>query len=132
MKKFLLYHAAYDDEVAISINVTWIWSDFPGAAFHPEQNRWGYYAEFCSNYGCEGDCTTWATELVSFWERRTSWAKDLSLDFIPYLKEGRNVIRVDTGVVGGGESWLFFEILAWKLSCQTRVINECGRYETAR
>lgn len=131
VKIFRLYHAAYDDETAISINGNWIWSDFPGATYHPEQNRWGYYYDYCLSSG-DGECTQVTQLFRSFWERGTSWERSLNIDFIPYLKEGRNVIRVDTGVVGGGESWLFFDISAWKLSCQTRVTNECQRYESAR
>jgi len=65
-------------------------------------------------------------------EWSTSWHRSLNLDLRPYLKEGRNTIRIDVGVVGGGEGWIDFEISGWSTRCTTVVQNECATYEAAK
>jgi hypothetical protein len=133
VKIFNMYQLAFDDTVAISINGNWVFSDWLAATYHPEYDRWGWETRVCLDAQSDGgDCLKWGTALESLRERSTSWVINTSINMIPYLRAGRNVIRIDTGVVKGGEGWAFFDISAWKMKCNTRVVNECTTYEMAQ
>ncbi len=133
VKTFRIYHVGFDDLIALSVNGTWIWSDYNGGYYNPAIDRWGKYFNQCVEYDSEsGSCRDYAKVFRTQWERSTNWSYSVNLDLKPYLKEGRNVIRVDTGVVDKGEGWLFFEISAWKAKCDFQIINECSQYEAAK
>lgn len=158
VKKFLLYHVGFDDLMAVQVNGHWIWSDYKEGFFNPEYNSWGRWNEIrtctfvwdqenntcreCVRWGGgdEGRCEQFREDAWSVasrrwetqWELKRSWSYPVNVDFRPYLHEGRNIIRIDTGVVGGGEGWAYFEISSWKPVCNTVVRNECAQYENAR
>lgn len=161
VKTFRLYHVGFDDLMAIRINDVWIWKDYKEGFFNPDYDRWGRWKEtrFCEGYQESGDdcarcakysegggdsggyCLEWVRgdaawtikrEWQSQWELETNWDYDVNVDFRPYLKEGRNVIRIDTGVVDKGEGWAYFEISAYKPECDVVIRNECTQYENAR
>lgn len=131
VKKFRLYHLGFDDLIAVSINGVWVYSDYAGGFYHPAEDKWGIDQDACGRY-VDDNCVEWVKQLLPYWERRTSWDYDVNVNMIPYLRNGSNIIRIDTGVVGGGEGWAFFEISAWKMKCTTRTINECTQYEQAK
>ncbi len=133
VKRFRVYHVSFDDLLALSVNGTWIWSDYNGGSYSPTHDRWGKLFNECRIYDNEtSSCWEYDSIFKSEWERATNWSYGVNIDLKPYLREGRNIIRVDTGVVGHGEGWLFFEISAWKAKCGYEIINECGAYEAAR
>lgn len=126
---FRMYAVGFDDEMAVAVNDNWLWSDYGGGTFDAQRNNWGRWATRCSGSKDNRECNTvWETQ----WERSTSWGYGVNVDFKPYLREGRNYIRVDTGVVGGGEGWIYLQISAWKPTCTIDVVNECSGYEAAR
>lgn len=157
VKNFRMYEVGFDDLMAIQINGTWIWSDYKEGFFNPEYNTWGRWREtkVCNGIynedngsctrcvqwggGDAGECVrhedawevtkrTWQTQ----WELEESWSYAVNVDFRPYLREGRNVIRIDTGVSGEGEGWAYFDISAYKPICNHIIRNECSAYEAAR
>jgi hypothetical protein len=155
---FRVYHVGFDDLIALSVNGNWIFSDYNGGFYNPTYDTWGRWnrrqvCNYETYYSDEGTscvkCTKWnswegyceerqynAWEYENYWvnrwERSTNWSYGVNVDLRPYLKEGRNEIRIDTGVVGGGEGWIFFEISAWKAKCDYQIINACSQYEAAQ
>lgn len=121
VKTFKLYYVRYDDELAVAMNNTWLYVDFPGGYFNESVNRWGRDGFFLRPPGFQ-----------SFWERATGWSYGVSIDMIPYLVEGRNTLRMDVGVAGGGEGWLYLEISAYRPKCEMTVDNQCAPYEAAQ
>ena len=136
VKTFRMYSVGFDDLMAVAINDNWVWSDYNGGTFHPEFNAWGKIYDQClsgyTEWGEWSDCYKTEPRLQSQWERRTSFKYPVSVDMRPYLRNGRNIIRMDTGVVGAGEGWVFLEISAWKVECKMTVQNTCGEWEAKR
>lgn len=136
VKTFRMYKVGYDDLLAVGINDNWVWSEYDGASFHPEFNAWGRVWDRCvsgyTQWGEWSDCATTEKYIETQWERRKSFNYEVSVDLRPYLRNGRNVIRMDTGVWGGGEGWVFLEISAWKIQCKMTLQNTCGQWEAAK
>lgn len=128
VKTFRMYHVAFDDTMAVAINGNWVWSDWPQSHYEPSQDAWGYWYEQC-DWDTGTNCQSYFYSLM---ERKTNWSYGRDVDFRPHLKEGNNTIRVDTGVVGGGEGWIYLEISAWSVTCDNVIINECKQYEDAK
>ena len=136
VQMFRMYGVGYDDELAVAVNDEWVWSEYGGGSFNPSTNSWGRWSYQCvPGYDMWGDyswCATQEPVWQTHWERSTSWNYGVNVDFRPKLREGRNVIRMDTGVVGGGEGWLFLEISAWRAKCDFPIQNTCSSYEAAK
>jgi|GEM_PF-6949306 len=156
VRTFRIYHVGFDDLLAVSVNGNWLWSDYNGGSYNSTYDQWGrwYERQYCPtgtddsgqctkcakwyDYGDGSYCTEWVSAWEtsrtwqSQWERSTNWDYDANVDFRPYLREGRNTIRIDTGVVDGGEGWIFLEISAWEDKCSFDVVNECAAYEAAQ
>lgn len=134
VKTFKIYQVGFDDSMAVAVNDSWVWQDYQGGAYRAETDNWGMWVEECAEWtGGEGEytCTRYVQTWFTHWERSTSWSYAVNVDLRPYLRTGRNVIRVDTGVVGGGEGWVFLEISAWRAKCDMKIKNECATYEAA-
>ena len=131
IKEFMMTRVHYDDQVAISINGTWIWNQYYGGYYNAQSDDWGFDYEYCTAWD-ESYCLEYSTQRITYWERKKSNAMDVSIDITPYLKNGKNVIRVDTGVGGEGESYSYFRISAWRPKCTLAVSNECTAYEAAQ
>lgn len=158
---FQLYQVGFDDLMAVQINGNWIWKDYKEGFYNAAEDTWGRWREtrICEGYqedsnycqkclrwggggGDSGDtCLEWVYGDAAWtikrtwetqWELETSWNYAVDVDFKPYLREGRNVIRIDTGVVDKGEGWAYFNISAYKPVCDTVIRNDCAQYENAR
>lgn len=135
---FRLYHVYWDDSIAISINGHWVWVNWYRRGSEVFQSdRWGAYIEkeTCRLVGSYDDgnyeCTKY-NQFQSLFERNNSFNSPVNVDFKPYLREGRNIIRMDVGVVDGGEGWMHFEISAYHPQCDNIIENECQQYEQSQ
>lgn len=172
VKKFLITGAMFDDTMAISVNGTWVYSNY-GDSNYVYNSRFDKYGverlykyttqtttdEFggtvtttgyidpwgmmvsdvwCSGrnyktwYECQKDANGDIHQLAVTYERATNWTLSASVDIRPYLREGTNIIRMDVGVIGGGQGWFFFDVSAYKEVCNFTVTNSCSTYEAAK
>lgn len=134
--KFRIYQVGYDDELAIAVNNQWVWSEYGGGGYNPATDTWGRWIDVCQ-WGLDADgamswCATTTREWQTYWERNTSWVYNIDVDVRSRLQEGRNVIRMDTGVYDGGEGFVYLEISAWRAKCEYPVYNDCAPYEAAK
>lgn len=133
VKTFRMYNVGYDDLLAVAVNDNWVWSEFGEGTWHPEQNVWGRTYKVCEGgYDPKGvwqSCLKLVDKIETNWERRTSFNYPVDVDMRGLLHNGRNVIRMDTGVGGNGEGWIFLEISAWKIKCKMTLQNTCTPYE---
>lgn len=136
VKVFRMYQVGFDDLMALSVNGVWVFSDYDGGNWEAGFDAWGKVWDECMpGYNASGEwvnCATKERRILTQWERKTSWNYAVNIDLTPYLREGMNIIRMDTGVVQGGEGWAFLEISAWKIQCQMTLQNTCGQWEAAK
>ncbi|GBG14389.1 diguanylate cyclase [Novimethylophilus kurashikiensis] len=133
VKQFLMYYVGYDDLMAVSINGHWLWADYGGGSYNPTYDTWGQWMtqNVCS-WQMSGLTCSPVTSWQSYWERNVSWRASTNINFVPYLVNGRNYLRIDTGVGGGGEMWAYFQVSAWTMACNYTVNDACAPYEAAK
>jgi len=136
VKTFRMYGVGYDDEMAVAANETWVWSEYDNGSYNPSTDTWGRWNWQCipgyDQWGDYQSCLTTGQVWVTNWERARSNNYAVNVDMRGALRSGRNIIRMDTGVVGRGEGWVFLEISAWRAKCELPVTNECAGYEAAK
>ena len=138
VQTFEMHQEGWDDEQAVAINGNWVWAQYYGGYYNPTYDQWGeweddYWDDCTPVYDAYGDYTgcTYPQIWVPNWERNQSNVANDVVDMRPYLHDGRNTIRIDTGVGGNGESWIYVLISAWRVRCNFPETDECGTYEAA-
>lgn len=126
IKAFKLTHAWFDD---------WLWVKVNGKTVYvgPYGGDRLQLKSICVVY-FEGSCSI-AKNVVYYTatdyanpELSTSWNKALSINLLPYLKEGSNTLWMRTIVAGGGESAINIEARQWGKCTQWQGnwTNTCG------
>jgi hypothetical protein len=95
MSRFVIQHASFDDWLRIKVNGTIV---------------------YLGPWDVNGD--------IGWGELGRSWSFPLDIDLIPHLVEGNNTIEATTVVVGGGESFVTMNMLAYACPDGSQMIGQ--------